>query len=205
LNQPHSWLRFGENHRLQILVIEPLFEEANRCRRLIAQIMRGLDVQGIGSTLADLPGTGECPADIADVRLDDWRTAVSSYEAAFVASFRGGALVDDAGDERDIWRFAPESGARIVRDLKRTALTSSNATSLAGHALSDAFLADLEAALPASVTGVRTVRLESDPQDAEIKLTGTPLWRRAEPGEDGELAAALVADLAARVKQCAAL
>jgi hypothetical protein len=205
VSNPHSWLRFGKSHSLQIIVIEPLFEEANRCRRLVAQIMRGLDLQGIGSTLVDLPGTGECPADIADVRLDDWRKAVSSYEPSFVASFRGGSLVDDAGHERDIWRFAPESGARIVRDLKRSALASSSTTSLAGHALSDAFLADLDAALPAPAMRVRTVRLASDPQDAAMKLSGVPLWRRAEPGEDGELAAALSVDIAAQVKRCAAL
>jgi hypothetical protein len=205
VSKRHSWLRFGENHNLQIVVIEPLFEEANRCRRLVVQIMRELDKHGIGSTLADLPGTGESLANIVDVKLDDWRKAVSSYEPTFVASFRGGSLIDDAGNERETWRFAPETGARIVRDLKRAAIAGANTTLLAGHSLNDSLLADLERALPASIRRLRTVRLASDPQDADLKLAGSPLWRRAEPGEDRQLAMALAGDLTAWVKRCVGL
>ena len=62
----------------------------------------------------------------------------------------------------------------------------------------------LEAATPALVAPLRTVRLESDAAEADAKVAGSPLWRRAEPGEDAALAAALAADLAAWTKQCAA-
>jgi hypothetical protein len=202
VNDRASWLRYGVNHDLQILVIEPLFEEANRCRKLVADTMRALDALGIGSRLADLPGTGESPIGIADVRIADWRDAIQGYAPALVASFRGGALVDEAASV-GVWRFAPETGIRVVRDLKRAALASSDSALYGGHALGDAFLAELEAATPFPLTRLRTVRLDSDAGEADAKVRGSPLWRRAEPGEDSELAATLAADLADWAKQCA--
>lgn len=164
--------------------------------------MRALDALGIGSRLADLPGTGESPIDIADVRIADWRATIQGYAPALVASFRGGALVDEAASV-GVWRFAPETGIRVVRDLKRAALASSDSTLYGGHALGDAFLAELEAATPFPLTRLRTVRLDGDAGEADAKVSGSPLWRRAEAGEDGELAATLATDLADWAKQCA--
>lgn len=202
MNQPPSWLQFGESHRLQILVIEPLFEEANRCRRLIAEVMRGLDRGGVESRLADLPGTGESAVDIADVRFADWQAAVAAYAPALIASFRGGALVDGAATQ-GVWRLSPETGERIVRDLKRATLTSADSTLYAGHALSPALLGELEGASLPPNANIRTVRLETEAADADLKIAGSPLWRRAEPGEDPALAAAIVSDLIDWAKRCA--
>lgn len=202
MNQPPSWLQFGESHRLQTLVIEPLFEEANRCRWLIAEVMRGLDRGGVGSRLADLPGTGESAVDIADVRLADWEAAVAAYAPALIASFRGGALID-GGATQGVWRLSPETGDRIVRDLKRATLTSGDSTLYAGHALSPALLGELEGASLPPNANIRTVRLETEAADADLKIAGSPLWRRAEPGEDPALAAAIVSDLIDWAKQCA--
>ena len=202
MKQSGSWLRFGLNHDIQIIVIEPLFEEANRCRRLIAEVMRGLDTRGVGSSVADLPGTGESPVDIADVRLADWHAATKRLAPLMIASFRGGALIDDVGCLGN-WRFAPETGRRIVRDLKRTTLTCENRTLYAGHALREQFLAELELATPAPRASLRTVRLETDADEADIKFPGSPLWRRAEPGEDPALAFALSTDLADWARRCA--
>ena len=202
MTQPLSWLQFGENHRLQIIVIEPLFEEANRCRRLIAEVMRGLDRGGVGSRLANLPGTGESAVDVADVRLTDWHAAVAAHVPALIASFRGGALIDGAA-ARGVWRLSPETGDRIVRDLKRATLASADSTLYAGHALSSGFLADLESASLPAHPNVRTVRLETEAADADLKIAGSPLWRRAEPGEDPALAAAIVSDLVDWAKRCA--
>lgn len=202
MNGCTSGLRFGVSHELQILVIEPFFEEANRCRKLVADFMRGLDALGIGSQIADLPGTGESPIDIADARLADWRAAIGQYAPALIASFRGGTLIDEAASI-GVWRFAPETGMRIVRDLKRATLTSADATLYAGHALGEAFLSELEAATPCPIPRLRTARLASDPGEADAKFAGSPLWRRAEPGEDAQLAAALASDLACWARQCA--
>jgi hypothetical protein len=202
-------LRMGAGHDLQILIIPPLFEELNRTRRMIAEMMRGLDQVGIGSRLIDLPGTAEDMLESCAITLTLWRNAVraaaGTLNPVVIASLRGGALVDEAGTAKGWWRFAPETGARTVRDLERARLASANGTALyAGHALSEAFVSELRAALPNVVTPLRTVRLESDAADAEVKLPGTPLWRRAEPGEDATMSASLAANLAEWTKQCAA-
>lgn len=202
MNQPPSWLQFGEKHRLQILVVEPLFEEANRCRRLIAGIMRGLDRNSVGSRIADLPGCGESAVDIADVRLADWKAAIDCYAPTLIASFRGGALIDGAATQ-GVWRLSPETGNRIVRDLKRAALTSADSTLYAGHALSPVFLAELESASLPAHSRVRTIRLQTEAAEADLKMAGAPLWRRAEPGEDPALAAAITSDLTEWAKRCA--
>lgn len=194
-------LLIGENHSLQIIIIEPFFEEANRCRRLIATMMRALNEHGIGSSIAILPGTSESLVSIADIRLADWRASLAGLSANGVVSLRGGALVDDAVRAPCHWRFAPETGNRIARDLKRTALTGSSL--YAGHPVSELFVAELEECSPVSLPKLRTVRLESDAGVADVKFDGSPLWRRAEPGEDASLAAALADDLANWVKQCA--
>ncbi len=199
------WLRYGINYPLQIIIIEPLFEEKNRCRRLLSSVMRGLANNGIGSVLPDLPGTGESLLDISAVSFDDWQDAlkavVDAIKPEVVASLRGGALLDGAVAAKGCWRFAPETGARIARDLRRTRLSGS--ALYAGHAISDSFLNALESAIPCPLVPLRTLRLESDAGDADTRVAGTPLWRRAEPGDDPELAAKLVADLTDWVKQCA--
>ena len=201
------WLRYGENHSDQIVVFEPLFEELNRTRRLLAMLGRALDSAGFGLTFAALSGTGESLIDVQNVRLLDWRedaAAVIAYiKPIVIVSLRGGSILDDCGPAKGWWRFAPESGARIVRDLRRTQRTGESDL-YAGNRLSEAFLADLEGAAPAPISPLRTVRLESDAAEADAKLPGTPLWRRAEPGEDAELAAAMAADLIQWVRQCAA-
>ena len=187
---------------IQLLVIEPLFEEANRCRRLIATILRGLEAENVSARIAELPGTGESLMDIVDVRLDDWRSAIAAYPATYIASFRGGAIFDEASKAKHHWRFSPETGERIVRDLRRATLASAQSQLFAGHALDESFLGDLAAARPAEFDHCRTVGLASDHSSADLKLTGSALWRRAEPGEDSELAQAIVADLLDWMKQC---
>ena len=207
MNEPHLYVRFGENKPIQIFVFEPLFEETNRTRRLLACVARALNTHDIGVNFCALPGTAESLIDIADVRLADWRAAaavaIAAIKPTVIASLRGGALIDDAGTAKGWWRLAPETGARIVRDLRRTQLSGETGL-YAGHRLSDAMLADLESATPAPLAPMRVARLENDAADADIKLIGSPLWRRAEPGEDAALAEAIATDLAAWTKLCAA-
>jgi hypothetical protein len=200
-------MRWGSGHPLQVLMFEPLFEEANRTRRLIASVARVLDADGIGLSICPLPGAGESLVDIATVSFADWRSAAAKIIAEFaptvVASLRGGALIDDAGPAKGWWRFSPETGARIVRDLRRTQMAGESGL-YAGHHLSDSFLAELEAATPTPVSPLRIARLESDAATSDVTLPGSPLWRRAEPGEDPVLAAAMAEDLADWTRTCAA-
>jgi hypothetical protein len=203
-------LSYGRKCPVQALFIAPLFEEHNRCRRLLVEIMRGLERKGVGSTLPDLPGTGESLIDISDISLEDWRDAVDVTSAAtsptLIVSFRGGALIDGVNHAKGWWRCAPETGARIARDLRRTRLdaVTDDPPLYGGNPISDTFLTALESATPAGVTPLRTVRLASDTADADAKFPGIPLWRRAEPGEDPELAQALASDIASWARLCAA-
>jgi hypothetical protein len=199
-------VRHGVNYDLQVLVFEPLFEEYNRTKRLFSEVSRRLNDMRLGVTLCELPGMGESLIDISKVRLADWRTAaaaaIAEIQPTMIASIRGGSLLDDAGPAKGVWRFSPETGTRIVRDLRRTQLAGE--TDLyAGHRLSSAFLEDLEGAAPAKVSSLRIARLETDVMAADIKLPGAPLWRRAEPGEDATLSAAIASDLVDWTRICA--
>lgn len=204
MSDPRFSYRCGTDHWLQLVILEPLFEEANRCRRMIAAMMRALNQHGIGSSIVTLPGAGESLSASSDVTFADWIDFAAGIKADAVASVRGSALIDAAISAPCHWRFSPETGSRIVRDLKRTNLSGDNDGLYAGHKLGKTMLDALEAATPAHVPMLRTVRLESDAAEADTKVAGSALWRRAEPGEDDTLSNALAADLAGWVKQCAA-
>jgi hypothetical protein len=154
------------------------------------------------------------------VALSDWRTvlaAVAAREAVpvLVASWRGGALIDDAvADAIGWWRMAPVAGAGIVKAMIRTriagdkesgrqsgaeairASAAQGPVELAGNFLSAAMLDALDATIPAPVEPLRLV--------APADLGGSALWLRAEPGEDAAMAQAMAADIHAWAATCAA-
>ncbi len=204
-----EWLmRIGAEEAPAILFVPPLFEELNRTRALLAAVMRRLAVQGLGCWLPDLSGTGESERDLGDVAWNDWRhdvTAAASHvtEKAgkpLVASLRGGVLLDDAAGARGWWRFAQVDGLALQRDMVRAGLAG---VEWAGYAPSDALKAGLAGATAAEVTPLRTVRLATDAQAADLKLDGPALWRRSEPGTSDALADSLAADLADWSRACA--
>lgn len=204
-----EWLmRIGAEDAPAILFVPPLFEEMNRTRALLAALMRRLAAQGFGCWLPDLRGTGESERDLGEVAWDDWRhdvTAASGYvtEKAgkpLVASLRGGVLLDDAAAARGWWRFAPVDGLALQRDMVRAGLAG---VEWAGYAPGDALKAGLAGATQAVVSPLRTVRLETDAQPADLKVDAPALWRRSEPGTSDELADALAADLATWSRACA--
>lgn len=209
-------LRFGPDGAPLMLVLPPLFEEANRTRHFLVEIMRGLAAIGVASILPDLPGTNDSRVATIGARFADWGTAVAALPApAATISLRGGALLDGFAATDLHWRLAPETGARLLRDMIRaTAMTAgikageleaaarTQPTALAGNVIyPDLFIA-LEAAVPAMSGTIRTVRLEDEAGDADARLGGTPLWRRAEPDHDPALAAAVVADIADWMTSC---
>lgn len=210
-NDREEWLmRLGRPHAPAILFVPPLFEEMNRTRALIVAAMRWLAKRGHGCWLVDLGGTGESGQALGAMDWDDWRhdvTAASAYIAEkarkpLIASFRGGALIDDRAPARGWWRFAPADGAALARDLVRSGLAGG--VEWAGYAPSPALKAALEAAKPASVRSLRTVRLATDRGEADAKVEGPALWRRSEPGISAELAEAIAADLHKWSRECVA-
>lgn len=204
-----EWLmRIGAEKAPAILFVPPLFEEMNRTRALLAGVMRQLAAQGLSCWVLDLSGTGESERDLGDVAWEEWRHDVTSAAAyvtekagkPLIASLRGGALLDDGAGGRGWWRFAPVDGLALQRDMVRAGLAG---VEWAGYAPSDALKAGLAGAAQQAVSPLRTVRLDTDAQPADLQVDGPALWRRSEPGTSDELADALAADLAAWSAQCA--
>lgn len=200
-----EWLmRIGSGPAL--LFLPPLFEELNRTRALLAAVMRRLAGQGFGCWLPDLPGTGESERALAQVSWQDWRgaaaAAAEAVGAAASVSLRGGALLDDAAAAPCRWRMAPATGASLARDLARAGLMTEGGGG--GYAPSATLLAALAGAEPAAGDLVRTIRLASDRAEADLKLEGPPLWRRAEPQTSPELAEAMASDILQWIRACGA-
>ncbi len=206
-----EWLmRIGSAEARPILFLPPLFEEMNRTRAFIADLMRRLARRGFGCWLPDLPGTGESGQRLADVRWADWREAAAAAGLAagfgsgippLTVSVRGGCLLDDAVDAPNRWRFAPIEGESLSRDLTRAGLVSG--TQYAGYEPSAALMEELASAVPAPLEAVRTIRLASDRAAADLKLEGPALWRRTEPGSAPDLALEVANDLELWAEQCA--
>ena len=208
----------------RILFVPPLFDEANRLRRTLVMTMRALAQLGYDSLLPDLPGQNDSLILTQDVTLRDWRDALRVVAAAedapvLIASWRGGALIDDAADcAVGWWRMSPVAGASLVKTMLRTriagekeagrSVTSDDLRAqiaaegvgeLGGNMLSAAMLDMLDAATAAAVTPLRQVQ----PGVGDGKVTGSALWLRAEPGEDAAMAQAMAADIADWASQCA--
>ncbi|MCW5647052.1 MAG: hypothetical protein KIT23_07505 [Sphingopyxis sp.] len=207
--------------RATILFVPPLFDEANRTRRTLVLAMRALGADGFATLLPDLPGQNESLVPLEQADLANWQSALADAAATIngpliIASLRGGALIDHHAKAAAWWRLAPVSGAALLRTLMRArvaadreaGLTSSldslqaeSATALlilAGNLLSPAMMGQLGSAEVEPVAPLRTVTLGSG-ADA---IAGTPLWLRAEPGEDSTMAAAIAADIAAWSTTC---
>jgi pimeloyl-ACP methyl ester carboxylesterase len=193
-------MRIGDGPAL--LFLPPLFEEMNRTRALLAATMRSLAGRGFGCWLPDLPGTGESERPLEEVTWQDWTDAATAAFGAAGAlatvSLRGGALFDVAAAVR--WRFAPAAGTSLARDLARAGLMTEGG---GGYAPSQDLLAGLASADPPTGGRVRTVRLATDRAEADLKLEGPPLWRRAEPQNSPELATAMALDIWEWMRACA--
>jgi pimeloyl-ACP methyl ester carboxylesterase len=209
--RPEWLLRIGDAGARPILFLPPLFEEMNRTRSFIVDLMRRLARRGFGCWLPDLPGTAESERRLPETRWADWREAAGSAgeEAArpagrqpLVVSVRGGSLLDDAVAAACRWRFAPVAGESLSRDLTRAGLVSG--TEYAGYRPDQELMESLATALPAPLEKVRTVRLASDRDHADLRVDGPALWRRSEPGNAPELALALANDLETWAERCAA-
>ena len=207
-----------------VLIIPPLFDEANRMRRTLVLTMQVLSARGHGSLLPDLPGQNDSLVETQDATLTLWRStladiALAQSEPVIVASWRGGALIDDAANcAIGWWRMAPQSGSSIVKMLMRARIAGDKAANrtttieqlramactgpiaLAGNRLSAEMIAELENAQTAAVSPLRTVQTG----DGDDRIAGTPLWLRAESGEDAAMAVAMANDISDWARQCAA-
>ncbi len=205
--------------RATVLIVPPLFEEANRTRRTLVLAMRALAADGFAAMLPDLPGQNESLAPLVDVDLVRWQDALAEIAAGIegqvmVASVRGGALIDHKAKAAAWWRLAPVGGASLLRTLMRARVSADREAGvasslealqgeaktapllLAGNRLSPFMIAQLGASEAQAVEPLRSVGLGAD------GVAGTPLWLRAEPGEDAAMAEAIAADISAWSMTC---
>lgn len=216
-------LRFGPDVGPVVILLLPLFDEHNRTRAFGVAIARALAEVGIATVLPDLPGHGESEVPTERATLEAWQQALQTVVAAqgavrrpHLAVMRGAALLDSVSGVSSVWRFAPVPGRAMLNNLRRAEAVSgrkdwsafgleSPPANLVGNELSWPLYAALDAhtALEPRDVPLRTVRLDSDPAVADLKVPGPPLWRRAEPGHDLALSLRLAQDLAEWVRQCA--
>jgi hypothetical protein len=198
-----AMLRFGPSEGPVIVAALPLFEEANRTRAFVVTILHALAEQGIAGVLPDLPGQSESLVPTHEIAIANLRAAIADAaratgRRAYAIAVRSGALLDTKAALAGRWHFAPQTGPELLRELNRTR-QAGDGNDFAGNSLSSAFLTELD---NADVETARTIRLDSDPKNADARFTGAPLWRRAEPDNDPALAALLADDIAAWVRAC---
>lgn len=196
----------GRKHRL--LVLPALFDEANKMRRQTVEVMRRLDLSGIDAFLPDLAGCNESLQPLEVQTLENWRaaamTAAAEFEATHLLAIRAGCLL--APPSLPGWRYAPTTGAKVLRSLLRartiaareagqaekiedlSVVARTEGIDLAGWSIGAALFTALEKAV-ANTDGQQAVIGQDD-------IGGAGLWLRAEPGEDtgqADMLAALVA------------
>lgn len=220
-------LRFGPDTGPLIVAALPLFEEANRTRTFAVGLLRALAVRGMASVLPDIPGQGDSTASLAALTIPHMASALQAATSrnlndgrrTYALGIRSGTLLDHCSSHSGRWQFAPQTGASVLRDLHRTwraaghcgdcaAMMSGDTdpVEIAGNLLSIGMLSSLSAAIPFDPVDVplRVLRLTTDPLPADRKIDASPLWRRAEPGNDPVLIRLLADDIAEWIATCEA-
>ena len=206
-------LRFGPETGPVVVVAMPLFEEANRTRAFVVTLCRALAARGVASVLPDLPGQGESLVPLEECGLEQISAGVefaggtvAPDRPVYTVGIRSGALLDRLAILHGRWYFAPQDGADLVRELTRLKhLGAADDDTIAGNVISPGLLDDLNGAVPWTESDgghVRTVRLDTDPKPADLRVPGMPLWRRAEPGNNPALAHLLADDIADWIAAC---
>lgn len=207
----------------RVLLVPPLFDEMNRMRKMLVDVMRALQGLTVSSVLPDLPGTNESLTAPVQVTLSDWQGAVQAcaqqHAISHIASFRGGALAVSGLHSAEHWIFSPVKGATLLRTMLRTkvaanreagldtslaqlsGLAKAGPLELAGNIIGPSMFAQLEAAALPVLSSQRVVRLASDNKPCDVQLPGSALWLRAEPDDDPAMSEAIARDIAGWLDQ----
>ncbi|GAA4039172.1 hypothetical protein [Parerythrobacter jejuensis] len=199
---------FAEDRRHRLLVIPPLFDEHNKLRHQLVEVMRRLHLSGIDSVLPDLPGWNESVQPLDQQHLEGWRdgikAAVTTFKPTRFLAVRGGTLLVPVGLPG--WDYAPVGGKQILRGMIRARtiaakeagqdetsdalleLGRQKGLDLVGWPLGAEMIRQLEAATAAE----SPIRVKID----QATVGGKPLWLRAEPDDDPEQADAIAAIIA---------
>ena len=195
-------LAFDRGRERRVIVVPALFDEANKLRHFTVEVLRRLGEAGVDAFLPDLPGCNESRAPLEAQTLTGWREAAElaarHFGATHALTIRGGAL---CGPELPTWRYAPATGASILRAMLRARVIASkeagieetrdglleagrkSGLELAGYRLGAAMIRELETAEPSGGAALANI--------AQTDLGGSGLWLRAEPDHDPAQAEAL--------------
>jgi hypothetical protein len=196
-------LAFDRGRERRILVLPAIFDEANKLRHFTVEVMRRLDAAGIDAFLPDLPGCNESPLAHGGQSMSSWRDAAAAaaehFSATHTLAVRGGALCEPPG--LPALRYAPTTGASILRSLLRARILSSkeagaaedrdtllaqgrlHGLELAGYWFGAKMIRTLETAEPSGGATLANV--------SQAEIGGAGLWLRAEPDHDPAQAEAL--------------
>lgn len=151
-NHDELCLTFGPSDGPVLLIVPPLFDEANKLRHLLVETARLLADHGIFSLMPDLPGCNESPVPLENASLSLWKAALIACAGQLgpvrhIASLRGGTLIDDAliadtlinetlinDTVGDIprWRLGPVKTGQLLRNMLRTRIASDRELGIAG-------------------------------------------------------------------------
>ncbi|ASK87766.1 hypothetical protein [Sphingorhabdus sp. SMR4y] len=201
------------------MLVPPLFDEMNRMRKMLVDVMQALHALDISSFLPDLPGTNESLLPLEQATLAGWQQAVEAcaqqHQITHIASFRAGVLTVAEMPAASHWMLSPVKGAAILRTMMRTrvaadreaGLTTSlsglteqagaGPIELAGNIIGSDLFSQLNAAGIPALQNQRIVRLASDNKPGDVQIDGSALWLRAEPDDDPAMSSAIAQDIAA--------
>lgn len=199
---------FDAGRQSRLLFIPPLFDEHNKLRHQLVEVMQRLDASGVDCFLPDLPGCNESTACLTNHTLDSWRTAVQAavehFRISHVLAVRGGGLLVPAGLPG--WLYGPVAGKQLLRSMLRARTIASRE---AGNEENIETLTDMAHTDGITLAGwpigaQMFVQLEEANKPApdqfalieQSELGGGALWLRAEPDFDTDQADALAAILA---------
>ena len=216
-------LSFAASSSRRVMLVPPLFDEMNRMRKMLVDVMRSLHALNISSLLPDLPGTNESLIALERVTLADWKAAVQAcaeqHDISHIASFRGGTLAVADIASASHWLYSPIKGATLIRTMLRTRIASDRESGLttslaeltaraetgplelAGNVIGPDLFVQLNGADITDMPDQRIVRLESDSKPSDVQIAGSALWLRAEPDDDLAMSAAIAQDIAGWIGQ----
>lgn len=195
----------------RLLILAPLFDEANKLRRLLVGIAQQLSEVHIASVIPDLAGWNESLAARGNQTLSGWQHAAQAaavhFNATHVLAVRTSSIL--APRSLPGWVYAPAAPSRTLRTMARAQSLSENE---AGSARNASEIVEAAARSGGLMAGwdlgagmVRELREATDATSAtheEIthsQVGGSPPWLQSETSDSTRQAAAIAAIIASEL------